>query len=121
MRKRLVQIIRMVAALLQQLGYSLQANRKTIEGTRHPDRNAQFEHINALEVPDQLLLLGIDGDRRLAVAEVRPDPGRPKLFTNPASTGSVAWTKTTGMSEVISLFRPVWPAGLPTHWSSPPS
>ena len=38
---------RMVAAQLQQLGYSLQANRKTIEGTRHPDRNAQFEHINA--------------------------------------------------------------------------
>src|SRR6059036_1179763 len=38
---------RMVAVLLQQLGYSLQANRKTIEGTRHPDRNAQFEHIAA--------------------------------------------------------------------------
>ena len=38
---------RMVAALLQQLRYSLQANRKTIEGTRHPDRNAQFEYINA--------------------------------------------------------------------------
>ena len=38
---------RMVAAQLQQLGYSLQANRKTVEGTRHPDRNAQFEHINA--------------------------------------------------------------------------
>ena len=38
---------RMVAELLQQLGYSLQANRKTREGTRHPDRNAQFEHITA--------------------------------------------------------------------------
>src|SRR6059036_3000615 len=38
---------RMVAVLLRQQGYSLQANRKTIEGTRHPDRNAQFEHINA--------------------------------------------------------------------------
>jgi len=38
---------RIVAGLLQQRGYSLQANRKTIEGTRHPDRNAQFEHINA--------------------------------------------------------------------------
>ena len=24
----------------------MQANRKTIEGTPHPDRNAQFEHIN---------------------------------------------------------------------------
>jgi transposase len=38
---------RMVAELLHQLGYSLQANRKTIEGAHHPDRNAQFEYINA--------------------------------------------------------------------------
>ena len=37
---------RMVAVLLQQLGYSLQSNRKTREGAQHPDRNAQFEHIN---------------------------------------------------------------------------
>ena len=37
---------RMVAELLQKLGYSLQANRKTKEGSQHPDRNAQFEHIN---------------------------------------------------------------------------
>ena len=35
-----------VARLLRQAGYSLQANRKTREGTSHPDRNAQFEHIN---------------------------------------------------------------------------
>ena len=37
----------LVANLLKELGYSLQANRKTREGTAHPDRNAQFEHINA--------------------------------------------------------------------------
>jgi hypothetical protein len=37
---------RTVAALLHQEGYSLQANRKTREGTQHPDRNAQFEYIN---------------------------------------------------------------------------
>jgi hypothetical protein len=36
-----------VAGLLRQAGYSLQANRKTREGAAHPDRNAQFEHINA--------------------------------------------------------------------------
>jgi len=36
-----------VAELLQQIGYSLQGNRKTQEGSDHPDRNAQFEHINA--------------------------------------------------------------------------
>jgi transposase len=36
-----------VAELLHELDYSLQANRKTKEGDDHPDRNAQFEHINA--------------------------------------------------------------------------
>jgi len=35
-----------VADLLHELGYSLQANRKTKEGASHPDRNAQFEHLN---------------------------------------------------------------------------
>src|SRR5579871_210580 len=38
---------RTVAALLAEAGYSLQANRKTREGGKHPDRNAQFEYINA--------------------------------------------------------------------------
>jgi hypothetical protein len=36
---------RTVAAMLKEAGYSLQANRKTREGSSHPDRNAQFEHI----------------------------------------------------------------------------
>jgi hypothetical protein len=35
-----------VATLLDDLGYSLQANRKTREGRDHPDRDAQFEYIN---------------------------------------------------------------------------
>jgi hypothetical protein len=34
-----------VAQLLRDMGYSLQANRKTCEGSRHPDRDAQFEYI----------------------------------------------------------------------------
>jgi len=37
---------RTVAALLQEEHYSLQANRKTKEGSSHPDRDAQFEYIN---------------------------------------------------------------------------
>ena len=36
-----------VAGLLRLLGYSLQANVKTKEGASHPDRDAQFQHINA--------------------------------------------------------------------------
>lgn len=35
-----------VASMLRDLGYSLQANRKTREGENHPDRNAQFEYIS---------------------------------------------------------------------------
>jgi Rhodopirellula transposase DDE domain len=36
----------LVAELLQAKDYSLQANSKTIEGSSHPDRNAQFEYIS---------------------------------------------------------------------------
>ncbi|EAY56452.1 MAG: transposase [Leptospirillum rubarum] len=37
----------LVGTLLGELGYSLQSNVKTLEGGDHPDRNAQFEYINA--------------------------------------------------------------------------
>lgn len=40
-----------VGELLKSQGYSLQAVAKSLEGEEHPDRNAQFEHINA-EVKD---------------------------------------------------------------------
>jgi len=35
-----------VATLLREMGYSLQANQKTLEGTDHPDRNRQFQYLN---------------------------------------------------------------------------
>jgi len=76
-----------VAQLLKEQGYSLQANRKTREGTHHPDRNAQFEHINAL-VKRQLAAgepaISVDakkkelvGDFKNAGREWRP-AGRPQ-------------------------------------------
>jgi Rhodopirellula transposase DDE domain len=37
---------RTVNRLLHDLGYSLQSNRKTLEGSAHPDRDAQFQYIN---------------------------------------------------------------------------
>jgi hypothetical protein len=37
-----------IRPLLRMLGYSLQATAKQLEGTQHPDRNAQFEYINRL-------------------------------------------------------------------------
>src|SRR5271165_3579016 len=38
---------KLVGRLLRRLGFSLQANSKTREGASHPDRDAQFEYINA--------------------------------------------------------------------------
>ena len=37
-----------LANLLHERGYALQAAAKTVEGTQHPDRNAQFEYISRL-------------------------------------------------------------------------
>lgn len=46
-RQRLNVCHEKVAQALRKAGYSLQGNRKTEEGTDHPDRNTQFEFINA--------------------------------------------------------------------------
>ncbi|RJX63746.1 ISAzo13 family transposase, partial [Vibrio sinensis] len=42
-----------VKLLTEELEYSRQVNRKTHEGASHPDRNAQFEHINTKVVAAQ--------------------------------------------------------------------
>jgi hypothetical protein len=39
---------RTVGRCLKAIGYSLQANRKTLEGASHEDRDAQFEYINKM-------------------------------------------------------------------------
>jgi len=72
----------LVAELLKEMGYSLQANKKTIEGTSHPDRNAQFEHIHN-KVKDyqagELPVISVDtkkkelvGDFKNSGRELRP-------------------------------------------------
>ncbi len=51
-----------VAKLLRQLGYTLQANRKTLEGASHPDRDAQFNYIS-----DQVKTALADGQPAISV------------------------------------------------------
>jgi transposase len=77
-----------VAALLRSLGYSLQANVKTREGKQHPDRDAQFRHINRVAkaaVAAGLPVISVDakkkelvGDFKNAGREWRPK-GEPEL------------------------------------------
>ena len=77
-----------VAGLLRGLGYSMQANVKTREGRQHPDRDAQFRHINAVakrRVAQHQPVISVDtkkkelvGDFKNAGREWRPK-GRPEL------------------------------------------
>ena len=64
----------LVRQLLYDEGYSLQANRKTKEGSRHPDRDAQFRHINA-RVVRQLRLgqpaISVDAKKKEPVGDFK--------------------------------------------------
>jgi hypothetical protein len=68
---------RTVAHLLHQLHYSLQANRKTCEGESHPDRNAQFEYINAQVIQFQERgqpVVSVDTKKKELIGDFK-DPG----------------------------------------------
>lgn len=63
-----------VAELLHALGYSLQANRKTKEGAAPPDRNAQFEYLNAQvqECQDRgQLVVSVDTKKKELIGEFK--------------------------------------------------
>ena len=88
----------MVGNLLKQMDYSLQANKKTKEGSsQHPDRNAQFEHINQrveAEIAAKNPVISVDtkkkelvGDFKNGGRELRPkgDPEKVRMhdFVDP--------------------------------------
>jgi hypothetical protein len=67
-----------VAALLREENFSLQGNAKTIEGGRHPDRDAQFAHINARaaeHIAAGQPVISVDGKKKELVGNFR-NPGQ---------------------------------------------
>jgi transposase len=65
---------RTVGRLLRAAGYSLQSNRKTKEGKNHPDRNAQFQHINTRVLAFQERgqpVISIDTKKKELIGEFR--------------------------------------------------
>jgi hypothetical protein len=80
-----------VRKLLCELGFSRQANRKAEEGSKHPDRNAQFDYINAEVLAAQAAnqpVISVDtkkkelvGNYRNGGTDYRPkgDPNRVKV------------------------------------------
>jgi hypothetical protein len=73
---------RLVATLLLEMGYSLQGNRKTLEGKQHPDRNAQFEYINAR----------VEKELRASQPVISVDTKKKELIGNYANSGT-QWLK----------------------------
>jgi hypothetical protein len=68
----------LVAGLLNDAGYSLQGNRKTKEGDSHPDRDAQFGHVNtqvAAALAEQQPVISVDTKKKELVGDFR-NPGR---------------------------------------------
>jgi len=67
-----------VRRVLRRMGYSLQANRRTIEGSDHPDRDAQFRHI-ATQVNKHVKagepVISIDAKKREYIGKFK-NPGR---------------------------------------------
>src|SRR5450755_814347 len=80
-----------VGWLLKQDGYSLQGNAKTVEGKQHPDRDAQFQYINA-----QVSAFQATGDPVLSV-----DAKRKEKVGNFAN-GGAEWMP-TGQPERVSV------------------
>ena len=94
------------------LGYSLQANAKTVEGRQHPDRDAQFGYINdrvTAAIAAGEPVISVDAKKKELIGEYaskgrtwRPagNPRRPKFTTSPASrarpyrTASTTWAPT---------------------------
>ncbi len=63
-----------IPQLLERLGYRRQVNRKSREGGRHPDRDAQFEHINAQALAFQAAgqpVISVDTKKKELIGEYK--------------------------------------------------
>lgn len=81
-----------VGALLKEMGYSLQSNRKTNEGGGHPDRDAQFEYIN------QQTIMSVQNDGPV----ISVDTKKKELVGNFKNAGS-EWAK-KGAGQQVNVY-----------------
>lgn len=82
---------RTVYTLLKEMDYSLQSNRKTLEGKKQPDRDAQFQHIAERSKAQQQTgqpVVSVDAKKRELIGEFYQDgqEWRPKEHPRPVNT-----------------------------------
>lgn len=76
----------LVGRMLRELGYSLQANSKTLKGSNHPDRNAQFEYLNRRakrQLRQRQPVISVDTKKKELVGEFRNNGRELRLKGNP--------------------------------------
>ncbi len=105
-----------VADLLHEQGFSLQANAKTLEGSQHPDRDAQFGYINEQARAHRQAgdpVVSVDTKKKELVGEFknggrewRPKGGQPG--SAPTTTPTPRWAR---RSRTASTTWPPMPAG----------
>jgi hypothetical protein len=97
------------------MNYSLQANRKTTEGQRHPDRNAQFEYINQQVRSYQRRgqpVISVDTKKKENVGDFKNWRGKP-LIDLAAIVNLVGSTKTKeGLKIRCELDTKTYPKGI---------
>jgi len=105
-----------VGRLLSELGYRLQSVRKTREGMTHPDRNAQFEHINA--TADDFLqraqpVISVDTKKKELVRDFKNKGGE----WQPQNTPEQAWVHDFPQDAIGKAIRcGVYDMGLNEAW-----
>ena len=105
-----------VADLLRDLGYSLQANQKTREGTDHPDRDAQCQYINE-QVKDALAAgepaISVDAKKKELVGDFKNNgrEWRPKGSRNRSACTTSSSRSSAGRRPTASTTSPTMPDG----------
>ena len=106
----------LVSTLLHQLDYSLQANRKTREGSNHIDRDAQFHHIND-RVKEALAYgnpaISVDTKRRswLAISKTADGNGGRKVHPKKCASTTSSFPNSGEPCPMVSTTLPAIPAG----------
>ena len=117
-----------VGDLLRAEGFSLQGNAKTIEGQRHPDRDAQFRYINEQVKAHQDTadpVISVDTKKKELVGEFKKPAGNggPRASRQPPARMTSPGTAWARRFRTGSMTSPLIPAGCPSAptMTPPPS
>src|SRR5262249_55886106 len=110
-----------VRSELTKLGFSRRHNRKADEGARHPDRNAQFEYINAKVTGAQAAgqpVISVDTKKKELVGNYKNAGSDYRPKGSPAGRGAEAMRRVRSVLLLGDMFKVSLPSRLPCRMAS---